>query len=79
MVYEYLITFDQEVAIVWRKRISLTSVLLLVLRWGMVSIVILQNLIITSDEVSYVPADATISFISVFQGSVELFITRQIF
>lgn len=34
-VYEYIITFRHEVAIVWTSRISAVSVLLLSIRWNM--------------------------------------------
>ncbi|GJE96352.1 hypothetical protein PsYK624_125470 [Phanerochaete sordida] len=36
MVYEYITTFDQEVAVVWGRKFSATSVLLLGSRWLMV-------------------------------------------
>ncbi|GJE98347.1 hypothetical protein PsYK624_145750 [Phanerochaete sordida] len=34
--YEYLITLDQEVAVVWKKRFTVTSLLILCTRWLMV-------------------------------------------
>ncbi|GJE98353.1 hypothetical protein PsYK624_145810 [Phanerochaete sordida] len=35
-VYEYVVTFDQEVVCVWRRKFSATSLLLLSTRWVMV-------------------------------------------
>ncbi|EKM56312.1 uncharacterized protein PHACADRAFT_92217, partial [Phanerochaete carnosa HHB-10118-sp] len=36
VVYEYIITFNQEVAVIWRRKFSLASVLLITTRWIMV-------------------------------------------
>ena len=35
-MYEYIITFNQEVAVVWERRFSATSVLLIGSRWLMI-------------------------------------------
>lgn len=51
MVYEYLITLDQEIAIVWRRKFALTSVLVLALRWSMVATAILNWVPISTDLV----------------------------
>lgn len=34
--YEYAITFSQEVATVWRRRLTATSILLITTRWTLV-------------------------------------------
>ncbi|EKM48194.1 uncharacterized protein PHACADRAFT_214913 [Phanerochaete carnosa HHB-10118-sp] len=49
VVYEYLITFDQEVAIVWRRKITLTSAFLVILRWAMVVNAIIANIVPSTD------------------------------
>lgn len=36
VVYEYIITFDQEVVAVWKRRWNATSGLLISIRWVMV-------------------------------------------
>ena len=36
VVYEYLITFDREIAVVWNRRWTATSALLVFVRWTMV-------------------------------------------
>ncbi|KIP03869.1 hypothetical protein PHLGIDRAFT_121223 [Phlebiopsis gigantea 11061_1 CR5-6] len=33
VVYEYVITFEQELAVVWRRKFTLVSLLLIVIRW----------------------------------------------
>lgn len=33
VVYEFLITFEQELAVVWRRKLTLASVLLIAIRW----------------------------------------------
>ncbi|EKM56357.1 uncharacterized protein PHACADRAFT_140967, partial [Phanerochaete carnosa HHB-10118-sp] len=35
VVYEFVITLDQEIAVVWRRKFTLTSLLLLSTRWLM--------------------------------------------
>lgn len=35
-VYEYIISFDQEIAHVWTRKLNVTSFLLLSIRWVMV-------------------------------------------
>ena len=37
LVYEYVITFEEEVSLAWRKRPTATSILLLTTRWAMVA------------------------------------------
>ncbi|GJE96338.1 hypothetical protein PsYK624_125320 [Phanerochaete sordida] len=34
--YEYIITFDQEVSIVWNRKLNAVSLLLVITRWLMV-------------------------------------------
>lgn len=36
VLYEFIITFDQEVAVVWRRKFTATSLLLLGIRWLMI-------------------------------------------
>ncbi|GJE99243.1 hypothetical protein PsYK624_154930 [Phanerochaete sordida] len=43
-VYEFIITFDQEVAVVWSRKLTATSILLLALRWLMVLGPLLQTI-----------------------------------
>ena len=40
ILYEYLITFDEEVQYIWKTRITLIAVLLLSVRWVMVLLAI---------------------------------------
>lgn len=42
VVYEYLITLDSEVATVWKRRLTASSVLLLSVRCNMVANVVLN-------------------------------------
>jgi hypothetical protein len=42
VLYEYAITFDQEVSTIWKRRFTATSILLLSTRWVLVLSVILQ-------------------------------------
>lgn len=35
LVYEYIITFDDEVSTIWRRRWTAPSILLLTTRWNM--------------------------------------------
>ena len=35
LLYEYVITFDQEIAVVWKRKFNLASLLLLAARWTM--------------------------------------------
>ena len=44
IVYEYIITFDQEVATVWQRKFTLTSILLLSTRYALVLLEILALL-----------------------------------
>ncbi|EKM51717.1 uncharacterized protein PHACADRAFT_102465 [Phanerochaete carnosa HHB-10118-sp] len=62
VVYEYLITFDQEVAIVWRKKITLTSAFLVIIRWAMVVNAIIANIVPSTD---LVPSSSTTSIVHV--------------
>ncbi|EKM56265.1 uncharacterized protein PHACADRAFT_253302 [Phanerochaete carnosa HHB-10118-sp] len=36
MVYEFAVTLDQEIAVVWKRKFTATSLLLLSIRWLMV-------------------------------------------
>ncbi|GJE88866.1 hypothetical protein PsYK624_049530 [Phanerochaete sordida] len=42
VAFEFLITLDQEVAIVWRRKFTLTSALVVAIRWSMVANVVLD-------------------------------------
>lgn len=42
VVYEYLITLDREVAAVWKRKFTATSMLLLSVRWVMLLIQIID-------------------------------------
>ncbi|KIP02560.1 hypothetical protein PHLGIDRAFT_122368 [Phlebiopsis gigantea 11061_1 CR5-6] len=50
VAYEYFITFDQEVATVWKRKLTATSVLLLLTRWTMITTQILTYVPITSQK-----------------------------
>lgn len=54
VIYEFIITFEHEVAIVWRRKLSMTSILLAVIRWSMVVNAVLQNIGVATDKVSLV-------------------------
>ena len=36
-IYEYLTTFSQEVQVVWKRKWTVTTVLLLTIRWAIVA------------------------------------------
>lgn len=43
VVYEYFITIDQEVNIVWKRSMNISSLLLLGVRWVMIAYVIIVS------------------------------------
>lgn len=54
LAYEYVVTFGDEVALVWKKRATVTSILFISVRWTMVAYAII-GLTPGTPEVSYNP------------------------
>ena len=51
-LYEYVITLDLEYSVVWRRKLTATSFLLITTRWAMVLAAVLQFWAPHSDRVS---------------------------
>ena len=59
MLYEYVITFDSEVNLVWKRRWSMSSLLLLTIRWFMVATVI-TSLLPSTPQVMFIAFELTL-------------------
>ena len=50
VAYEYLITFQQEIDTVWKRKLNTTSLLLLGVRWVMLALTIFNFILMSKSE-----------------------------
>ena len=66
--YEYVITFEQELAVVWRRKFTLVSLLLIVVRWTLLVEAIILALPQPSEDVRILHVVSQASLTSQFRG-----------